>query len=178
LGLSVVLGIVKNHCGVVSVDSQPGAGTTFEVFLPCVDMESEGTDAVSSPSLALGDEHILFVDDEEVLVQLGEETLKRLGYRVTATNSSLEALRIFKEDPDGFQLVITDMIMPGMSGSELTKNLLQIKPDLPVVLCTGFSDAVSDARAKQVGFRGYLLKPIDMREMARAVRNALTEDMT
>ena len=138
LGLSVVHGIVKQHDGYVTVESEPGKGSTFTVYFPKITGGLEA-DAVSDDTIPTGSERILFVDDEEALVEMGEDILAELGYEVTSRMSSREALALFKSDPSRFDLVITDQTMPDMTGVELAKEILAIRPDMPVIMCTGFS---------------------------------------
>ena len=172
MGLSVVHGIVENHGGMITVESTPGAGTTFNVYFPIVDQYPVVVKHIRS-SEHKGDESILFVDDEESLVELATEMLQLYGYKVTSKTSSMEALESFKADPDKFDLVITDQTMPNISGSELAVMLLTIKPDLPIILCTGYSSKISHTMAKKIGIADYFLKPFDMEQLVRSVRKVL-----
>lgn len=172
MGLSVVHGIVRSHGGFITVRSEPGKGSEFLVHLPAA--VSDGAEEQRVDAAApCGTERILFVDDEQVLVDMSREMLGGLGYRVTALTNSQEALDRFLSDPHAFDLVITDITMPGMTGDALTEAILRERPDLPVVICTGFSERVSEDRARQVGARAFLLKPYSMREIAAAIRTAL-----
>jgi signal transduction histidine kinase len=173
LGLWVVHGIIKSHGGSISVTSTPGTGSSFSVRLPRLAEESEGQPVGDQGPLPVGSERILFVDDEEQLVEVGRTTLQSLGYFVIATTSSKRALEIFREAPQAFDLVITDQTMPALTGSELTRELRKIKPGLPVILCTGYDDAVPEETARQVGVEVMLRKPIFRRQLAEAVRAAL-----
>ena len=150
LGLSVVHGIVKLHGGSISVISQQGIGTTFSVYLPCISNEAEGGHELGrSAAIAAGDERILFVDDEADLSRIAKEVLENLGYQVVAETSSTSALELFKAQPSRFDLVITDLTMPKLTGLQLSQELIRIRPDIPIILCTGFSEkAVVEKAAK------------------------------
>jgi PAS domain S-box-containing protein len=173
LGLSVVHGIIKQHKGEITVVSEPEQGTTFHIYLPVIDQEDVQAERVVMDSIPKGSERILLVDDEPVITHMLERVLIRLGYTVTVFSSSIEALEVYKKSPDDFDLVITDMTMPEMTGAELTSKLLALRPDLPVILCTGFSETIDEAKAKSLGIRGYVMKPIDKRTLANAIRKAL-----
>jgi PAS domain S-box-containing protein len=172
MGLSVVHGIVENHGGMISVKSALGKGTTFYIYFPIVD-ESTVMVRKNGSIQHKGNEHILFVDDEEPLVEIATEMLQMHGYRVTAKTNSEEALEAFKNSPDNFDLVITDQTMPNMSGSELASALLRTRPDLPIILCTGYSSKISDEMAKKIGIADYFLKPFDTEKLLRFVRKVL-----
>ncbi|MCM0080058.1 ATP-binding protein [Geomonas sp. Red32] len=179
LGLSVVHGIVRNHGGAITVSSRPGEGSTFEVFLPRIGEPGVAEPAVKAPALALsGGERILFVDDEEEVAFSAKKMLERMGYRVTVGRDGLEGLKLFKARADEFDLVITDQTMPGMTGTELTREVISIRPDIPVILCTGLGPAAEKAlqRAGEEleGIREVAHKPLDREEMAAAIRRALT----
>ena len=148
LGLSVVQGIVKNHNGAITVSSEPGQGTTFSVFLPVLE-NVDAADAKALQAPPTGSERILLVDDEEALVDLGKEILETLGYQVTATTSSLDALEIFRAQPYAFDLVITDMTMPSLTGRELAKKIIALRSDTPIILSTGFSDLVTKNKPRR-----------------------------
>jgi signal transduction histidine kinase len=175
LGLPVVYGIVKNHGGAITVYSEHNKGTTFNVFLPRIEGESRPKINISK-SLPRGNERILFVDDEHVLAELGEQMLEPLGYKVTTQTKSIEAVKTFKAQPEKFDLVVTDMTMPDMTGFELAGKLLEIRPDLPIILCSGFSEMVTEEKAKAIGIRELVMKPIDLIEMAKIVSRALDKN--
>ena len=174
MGLAVVHGIVKSHGGAISVQSKPGKGTTVAVFFPIIRNEMQPP-ADSDTRLPSGKECILFVDDEKALVDMGRQMLERLGYSVVPRTSSIEALELFRTRPDQFDLVITDMTMPNLTGKKLARELLNIRSNIPVILCTGFSDQISEEQAHKMGIRKFLLKPMVMQKLAETVRSVLDE---
>ena len=172
LGLSVVHGIVMGHGGVVAVKSEPGKGSVFHVYFPLV-QEVELLKAVTETPLPRGSEKILFVDDEPSLAGLGKRSLTRLGYDVVSGTSSMEALALFRNDPQKFDLVITDTTMPAMTGDRLAQEIMKVRPDMPIIICTGHSERISEEKAREMGIKAYLMKPLDMRDLAETVRRAL-----
>ena len=176
LGLSVVYGIVKEHGGHINVYSKAGKGSTFTVYLPLMENASETPPAEALELFpATGRERILLVDDEEMIVELESRMLERFGYRVTSSRNGAEALEIFRASPDSFDLVVTDMNMPNMTGDRLAGELIAIRQDIPVIICTGFSERISSAEAKALGVKEFLMKPITLSEMAEKVRKVLDE---
>ncbi|MDK9706554.1 MAG: transporter substrate-binding domain-containing protein [Desulforhopalus sp.] len=174
MGLAIIHGIVTGYGGFVTCQSQPGEGSIFRVFLPVTaEAELQGS-ALPEPAKP-GSEHILFVDDEEALAKMGKIMFERLGYRVTMRTSSIEALATFAGDPDSFDLVITDQTMPGMIGSTLARKILQIKPGMPIILCTGYSNQISEEKAGSFGIKGFAMKPLAKQEIALLIRKALDE---
>ncbi len=174
MGLAVVHGIVKGHNGLITVESKLGKGTTFNIFFPVVEKKAV-IETKTDDKLPTGEERILFIDDEESIVKLGRLSLERLGYKVKATISPIEALEIFRSRPDEFDLVITDLTMPKMTGDKLVKEILSIRPNIPIILCTGFSEKMDEKEAKTIGAADYIEKPIDMHNFAFKVRKVLDE---
>jgi len=176
LGLAVVHGIVKEHKGDIIVSSEVGKGTTFNVFFPLLNDTAKEVTPVKTIQYETGTERILLVDDETPVVQLEKKMLERLGYRATTCTSSLEALEAFRENPAAFDLVITDMTMPDMTGDQLGKELISIRPDIPIIICTGFSERLNKKRAEELGIKGYLMKPVVKSDMAQMVRMVLEDE--
>jgi two-component system, cell cycle sensor histidine kinase and response regulator CckA len=173
LGLAVVYGIISRHEGTITVASTPGQGTTFTIYLPQVAEAPPVRDRLAEP-LPTGTERLLFVDDEEALRICARETLVSLGYDVTVCTSSLEALAAFRATPLGFDLVITDQTMPAMTGETLVRELRHIRPDLPIILCTGYSPLIDAERAAVLGIEAFLLKPVESATLAHTIRQVLT----
>ncbi len=173
LGLAVAYGLVKEHAGEIMVTSKVGHGSTFEVYLPVVDEAVKAAPADVLQKKEQGNEHILIVDDETPIVKLVRQMLARLGYRVTTCQASLEALDRFKAAPDAFDLVITDMAMPNMTGDQLTRKMLEVRSELPVIICTGYSERINEAKAMALGAKGFLMKPIVKTELVELVRKVL-----
>ena len=173
MGLTVVRRIVANHSGTVVVTSVLGGGTTFEVYLPRVDEVISELSPPPEVSFSGGQESILFVEDEPVLAHLGQEMLTRLGYNVVAYTSSQEALDIFRTTPQRFDLVITDQTMPQMTGAALSRELRHIRPDIPIILCTGFSHTLTADAASALDIDAFLMKPLTTRDLAATIRRVL-----
>ncbi|OPY77935.1 MAG: Blue-light-activated protein [Syntrophorhabdus sp. PtaU1.Bin153] len=172
LGLSVVHGIVHQCEGRITVDSEPGTGTTFNIYFPRIQEEPEER-LPAEETIPGGRERILFIDDEEMLVEMGQGLLEKVGYEVVTTTSSIEALSLIRNDPSKFDIVITDQIMPDMTGITLAQEILGLRPDIPIILCTGHSESVSSERAKNIGIREFLMKPLTKRELVGAIGRAL-----
>jgi len=174
MGLAVVFGIVKRHNGAIKIMSEVGQGTTAEVLLPVNDVPKE-TEVEESNNLPSGTESILFVDDEPSLLKMAKQMLERQGYKVIEKISSTEALKLFREEPDKFDLVITDMAMPGMAGDRFVKEIMKIQPNIPIILCTGHSDRMDEEKAKELGIKAYTMKPFDHKGLVKMVREVLNK---
>jgi PAS domain S-box-containing protein len=174
MGLAITHGIVKRSGGFITLKSQVGTGTVFDIFIPAwqgnATPENVGDDAIS-----MGTERILLVDDEPMLAEMSRTMLERLGYSVTVRMGGREALTAFRNQPEAFDLVITDQTMPGMTGTELARSMLRLRPDLPIILCTGYSSTISQDRIISYGIKGFALKPLAKREIAFLIRKVLDE---
>ena len=177
MGLSVVHGIVTGMKGTIKVYSEPGKGTEFNIYLPVVQSlsEKEEINQTKEP-IQGGIERILLVDDEKAILTIEKQMLERLGYQVTSLVSSIEALEAFRDNSDKFDLVITDMSMPNMPGDKLSIELTKIRPDIPILLCTGFSETMSEEQALSLGIKGFILKPIVMKDLAQKIREVLDKN--
>ncbi|MGD9975713.1 MAG: PAS domain S-box protein, partial [Desulfatirhabdiaceae bacterium] len=175
LGLSVVHGIVKQHGGDIKVYSEVGKGTTFNVYLPLLENAKNIKTASVTRKYPTGSESILLVDDEEPIIRMEQMMLERLGYKVTTRTSSPDALDAFRSDPSKYDLVISDRGMPKMTGEQLARELISIRPEIPVILCTGFSDENDERRARDLGVKGFLKKPVAFSDLAEMVREVLDE---
>ena len=173
LGLAIVYGIVKKHKGEVRVSSEIGKGSTFTVYLPLLDRARDTDPIITTKNIRKGNERILLVDDEWPIANLEKQMLERMGYRVTACYHSLDAYQAFKASPDAFDLIVTDMAMPSMTGDQLAKKIQLIRPDIPIIICTGFSERIDKEKAAAMGIRGFLMKPVVRAEMAETVRQVL-----
>jgi CheY-like chemotaxis protein len=174
MGLAVVHGIVKGHGGTIDVSSAPGQGSTFNIFFPRVqaDVVPEPSPSILQPGK---NERVLLVDDDQPILRSLQSALERLGYRVTATPDSREAWEIFRSQPDAIDLVITDQIMPQMTGMQLAEKLLGLRGDIPIILITGFSEDIGEDAAKALGIREFLLKPSNAQALSEAVRRVLDQ---
>ena len=176
MGLALVHGIITDHGGAVLVDSVVGQGTTFTIYLPRSPEPAQNEasqDASVSPGSQPGTECVLFVDDETILVSLGQAILQRLGYDVVACTSSVEALEVFRAAPRRFDLVITDQTMPHMTGEVLAQELRRLRSDIPIILCTGFSHVMHAERAQELGIDAFLMKPLAMQDLAQTIQQVM-----
>jgi PAS domain S-box-containing protein len=174
LGLAMVHGIVQRHQGAITVHSEPEKGTCFRVYFPKVETVQEAKSDALEP-IRGGTERILYVDDEELLVALGKTMLEQLGYPVTGTTSSLQALELFRARPDAFDLIITDYTMPHLTGIDLARKIFAMRPEIPIILCTGFSEDVNEERAGELGIRAFIMKPLSRRNISETIRSALDQ---
>ncbi len=172
LGLSVVHGIVKEFGGVIQICSEPGKRTDIHVYLPIIESKVTKSDENTGPVIG-GNEKILLIDDEEAVANMEQQLLERLGYNVITRIGSIEALEAFKSNPDKFDLIITDMAMPNMTGIQLSQEIKKIKPTVPIIICTGFSDQITDEKCQALGLQGYVLKPVIVKELAGIIRKIL-----
>ena len=172
MGLSIVHGIVTGYGGFITCEQNTGKGTVFSVYFPAIDQETVRSDQ-SVEVRPAAHERILLVDDEEMLAELGKTMLEYLGYEVTMRTSSLEALSVFESQPDMFDAVVTDQTIPGMTGMELARRILQIRPEIPIILCTGYSTLISEEQAKVIGIRAVAMKPLSMTDLGALLGKAL-----
>jgi two-component system, cell cycle sensor histidine kinase and response regulator CckA len=172
LGLAVVHGIVQKHGGAVRVQSKLGKGSAFDLYFPAIRREVFPQTRFQE-KLPTGHEHILLIDDEQVLVDMGKEMLEHLGYSVETRTGSVDALDLFSAAPSRFDLVISDLTMPNMTGDKLAMELMRIRADIPVIVCTGYSERLVEEKIKEVGIRAFIMKPILMSRMAKVIREVL-----
>ena len=177
LGLSVVHGIVKDCEGLITVSSQIDEGTTFTILFPMVEAHPVNALIPENSEQPVGDERILFIDDEPNLANVGRQMLEILGYAATSANSARQALEMFVLDPYQFDLVVTDMSMPDITGQELAMEMLKQRPGMPMILCTGYHQHMDEEKAKQIGFKAFLKKPIKIEMLAKTVRMVLDESL-
>ena len=174
MGLSVVHGIVVSHGGAIFASSEPGKGSIFNVYFPAIEKRLDPEAAMEDP-LPNGTEHILFVDDEKVLVEIGEQMLEKLGFKVDTRTCPYEALEAFKANPDKYDMVITDMTMPKLTGENLAHEILLTRSDIPIIICTGFSNMMNSEKANAMGIKGFLTKPLTMSDLSKNIRNILDQ---
>ncbi|MFH1021145.1 MAG: response regulator, partial [Pseudomonadota bacterium] len=176
MGLAVVHGIMKSHQGAMEVASVLGQGTVFDLYFPRITEVGEIGSVLGDSQISRGTERILFVDDEPALAELGKQVLGILGYQVQAHGDSREAWARFVVEPDAFDLVITDLTMPGMTGAQLAQKILALRPGIPIIMTTGYSDILTEEEALELGVREYLLKPLSAARLAEVVRRVLDAD--
>ncbi|MFW2368595.1 MAG: response regulator, partial [Desulforhopalus sp.] len=169
MGLAIAHGIVKSYGGLISCYSHPGEGSVFHVFLP-VRREMRQHPAIDKVVDLHGTERVMLVDDEKLIVDVGKTVLESMGYNVLAITDSRQALDLFRETPQEFDLVITDQTMPGITGGDLAAEMLQIRPELPIILCTGYSTIMTKEKARELGIREFVYKPLTQKEIAGLIR--------
>jgi PAS domain S-box-containing protein len=175
MGLAVVHGIVKYHKGAIRVDSKPGKGAAFTIYFPGIQtVTKEKSD--ESDTLLMGNEKILFVDDEEAVVSTMKKALERLGYNVKTTTNPKDAMNMIRSKPDMFDLIISDMIMPQMTGVMLFEEVRKIRKDIPFIICTGHSELINEYKAKAMGISHYIMKPFSIKKFAESIRNVFTDN--
>ena len=172
MGLAMVHRIVKENCGLIRVHSQPGHGATFQIFLPQT-AATVSADLIINDTVPKGTGHILFVDDEEAITRMAQNMFEILGYEVTTRTDSSQALELFRSQPDRFDLVITDQTMPVLTGEQLARELLRIRPDIPIILCTGYSPQMDEIQAKSLGISAFVMKPFNKKELAQTIKELL-----
>jgi len=175
MGLAMVHGIVKSMGGHIKVSSIPQKGSMFNVYLPEIDEETVEVEMPSTVTVRGGNEHILLIDDEEDIVEMLQKMLTYFGYQITTESNSEEALKLFCAYPNRFDLVVTDQTMPKITGIELTQKISEIRPDIPVILCSGFSELITEEKLKDIGVSEYIMKPIHCKELAGIIRKVLDE---
>ncbi len=176
MGLATAHGIVKNYQGAIMIQSEPGKGSCFQVYFPRIKSEASAARPASTESIPHGHENILLVDDEAPIVFMLKQTLENLGYQVTARTSSLEALEAFAASPKKFDLIITDQTMPKMTGNEFAAEAIRLRKDIPIIICTGYSEKVDKKKVKHIGIRAFLMKPVVKQTMAETIRMVLDEE--
>jgi nitrogen-specific signal transduction histidine kinase/ActR/RegA family two-component response regulator len=174
MGLAVVHGIVQSYGGDIIVESKFGEGTTFTTYLP-VTSQQKGEHRYELEPVPYGAERVLFVDDEAQIARMGSQILERLGYKVTTRTSSIEALELFRAKPNDFDLIITDMTMPNLNGDKMTREMMKIRQDIPVILCTGYSKLITDESAAEMGIKALVYKPIVKSDLAKIIRKVMGE---
>ncbi|MCK4501898.1 MAG: response regulator, partial [Desulfuromonadales bacterium] len=177
IGLSTVHGIVNQHGGLIKASSALGEGTTFELYFPIVEEIGAIETKPEHEDIPKGTERILFIDDEEMLANVGKEILSGVGYKITSMTDSTAALNLFTANPEQFDLIITDQTMPNLCGTDLIRKIKEIRPELPTIICTGYSRKINADQAKQQGINAFCLKPLNLQELLQTVRQVLDEQM-
>jgi CheY-like chemotaxis protein len=175
MGLAIVHGIVASHSGAITVASQAGEGTTCTIYFPQLPDRAFVARAEPVETLSPSKGRILFVDDEEMLARLGQQMLEHLGYEVMAHTRSLEALAAFRAAPDAFDLVIADQTMPVMTGERLAQELRRLRPDIPIILCTGFSYRMTPEKAQALGIDALVMKPVTTQELGMVMQRVVAQ---
>ena len=175
MGLATVLGIIKQHNGLIQVQSSPEDGTTFKLFFPITEVQMSHQSLKEDNMPEKGTEHILLVDDETMLLDLGKEILSTLGYQVTAESNSVKALNIVREDVNRFDLIITDQTMPGLSGKELAQEVNKLNSEIPIIICSGFSTQISEEDTGQFGISAYCSKPLRITELSQVIKQTMAD---
>nr|WP_319392559.1 ATP-binding protein [uncultured Desulfobacter sp.] len=173
MGLAIIHGILKEYGGTITVENHEGEGAAFHVYFPVVDKDIEPQKQADVKNIETGKERILLVDDDDLLLEMGRVLLDSLGYHVTAHTSSIRALTKFQKRPGNFDLVITDQTMPEMTGADIARRMIQVRPDIPILLCTGYSDTIDEETAKSIGIKEFAYKPISMERLSKLIRSAL-----
>ena len=174
LGLALVHSIVEKYGGIIEVSSELGQGSAFSIYLPTTKV-NQTNQPYTKEALPMGSERILFIDDEAAIAKIGSQHLEKLGYSVTIMTNSNKALNLFQSNAYAFDLVLTDMTMPGLTGDKLAVELMKIRQDIPVIVCTGYSKRISVQTTAKIGIKALLYKPLDRDELAKTVRNVLDE---
>jgi PAS domain S-box-containing protein len=172
MGLAVVIGIVKSHDGRITVNSKVGEGTTFTVYFPMVDESIQHNRRINDP-IPTGSERILIVDDDTIVIGMTKRKVERLGYQVTTQTSSAAALDLFRYQPDAYDLVISDQTMPELTGDKLANKLKEIRPDIPIIICSGYSSRMDAEQAEHIGISAFIMKPFESKELSRVIRSIL-----
>jgi len=173
MGLAIVHGIMSSHGGAITVQSTPGQGTTFRLYLPRIASTAPAAPSTPAAGLPQGKGRLLLVDDEIMVAQMGHQLLTALGYDAVACTSSLDALATFRAAPQAFDVVITDQTMPAMTGASLVAELRRIRPDIPIILCTGFSHLMTADQARALGVDAFIMKPVGTHELAVTIHHVL-----
>lgn len=176
MGLSIVHGIVQSYGGFINVKSKEGAGAWFHIHLPALARVNKDNEKYEEEGITGGCERILLVDDEEIVADMARSMLEYLGYEVTVFTNSLESLNVFSDDPSRFDMVITDQTMPVMTGVDIAERMLNIRPDIPIIICTGYSSSVSEEKVLAMGVKGFAMKPLAIKDISRLIRKIFDDE--